>query len=42
MIDYLLNNVDWFQVLFNSPICVSGFGIGLCVRGLIVDCFLTV
>lgn len=38
MLNVLIDSVDWFEVLFNAPICFSGFGVGLCVRGFICDC----
>lgn len=29
--------IDWVQVLMNAPVCVSLFGVGLCLRGLAAD-----
>lgn len=38
MIAYLLDSVDWFEVMLNAPIAFSGFGVGLCVRSFVSDC----
>lgn len=37
MLFVLIDGIDWLEVVLNSPICFSGFGVGLCLNACVAD-----